>query len=66
MARLFAGEKKGKLAALLRLLCGCNGVRESEASEMLRWQRRTTNNYLRELKRHGKAYKEGRDWYAEN
>ena len=65
MARLFAGEKKSKLESLRRLLQGCNGVREAEVSQMLRWDRRTTNNYLRELKRKDNAYKEGRDWHAE-
>jgi hypothetical protein len=65
MARLFGGEKKSKLAALWRLLRGSNGLRESEASDILRWDRRTTNNYLRELEQKGNAYKEGRNWHAE-
>jgi hypothetical protein len=65
MARLFGGEKKNKLATLWRLLRGCNGLRESEASQILRWERRTTNNYLHHLERHGDAYKEGRNWHAE-
>ena len=65
MGRLFAGEKKSKLSRLWRLLCGCNGVRESEAADILRWDRRTANNYLRELESRGKAYKEGRAWHAE-
>jgi len=66
MARLFGGEKKSKLATLWRLLRGCNGVRESEAADLLRWDRRTANNYLRDLKTRGKAYKEGRAWHAED
>ena len=65
MARLFVGGKKYKLGTVWRLLRGCNGLRESEASEILRWERRTTNNYLRELKTKGNAYKEGRNWHAE-
>lgn len=65
MARLFGGEKRSKLTTLWRLLRGCNGLRESEASDILRWDRRTTNNYLRELKRESHAYKEGRNWHAE-
>jgi hypothetical protein len=65
MARLFRGEKKSKLTSLWRLLFGRNGVRESEAAELLHWDRRTANNYLRDLKTHGKAYKEGRAWHAE-
>ncbi|MBI5029472.1 MAG: hypothetical protein HZB51_03020 [Chloroflexi bacterium] len=65
MARLFGGEKKSKVVALWRLLRGCNGLRESEASNILRWDRRTTNNYLRDLKKKGDAYKEGRNWHAE-
>lgn len=66
MARLFAGEKKSKLASLWRLLRGHNGLRESEAAEMLRWDRRTTNNYLHDLKSRGNVYKEGRSWHAED
>ncbi len=66
MARLFAGEKKSKLTMLWRLLHGHNGLRESEAAEILRWDRRTANNYLRSLKQRGSAYKEGRNWHAEN
>lgn len=65
MARLFAGEHQSKTSALWRLLRGCNGLRESEAAQILRWERRTTNNYLRTLKQRGKASKEGRLWHAE-
>ena len=65
MARLFAGEKKSKLGSLWRLLRGHQGVRESEAAQMLRWDRRTANNYLRELKATGQVYKEGRNWFTE-
>ncbi len=66
MARLFAGEKRSKLTALRRLLRGHdNGLREKEAAEMLCWDRRTANNYLRDLARRGNVYKEGRLWYTE-
>lgn len=66
MARLFAGEQRSKLTALWRLLRGhANGLREKEAAEMLGWERRTANNYLRDLKTRGNASKEGRAWHAE-
>jgi hypothetical protein len=66
VARLFAGEKKNKLVALWRLLRGHeNGLREKEAADMLGWERRTANNYLRGLEQRGNAYKEGRLWHTE-
>jgi len=66
MARLFAGEKQCKSADVVRLLQSHeNGLRESEIAEMLRWDRRTVNNYLRELKAHRRTCREGRQWYAE-
>ena len=66
MARLFTGEKESKLAALWRLLRGHdNGLREVEVAEMLEWERRTANNYLHDLEAQDEAYKEGRQWYAE-
>ncbi len=66
MARLFPGEKKSKRWTLWGLLRSRNGLRESEVAEMLRWDRRTANNYLRDLKAHGEASKEGRLWHAED
>lgn len=64
MARLFSGEKSDKSNQLLRLLQRCfNGLREIEISQELGWDRRTTNNYLRDLQKQGRVHKEGRDWH---
>ncbi len=64
MARLFSGEKSDKANQVLQLLRRCfNGLRESEISQELGWDRRTTNNYLRELRDQGRIHKEGRDWH---
>jgi predicted transcriptional regulator len=66
MARLFAGERECKRDDVLRLLERYeNGLRESEAAECLSWERRTVNNYLRQLAAQGLIYKEGRLWLAE-
>ena len=42
-----------------------NGLAEKEVAEKLGLEIRTTNNYLHELAEEGKAYKEGRYWFAE-
>lgn len=64
MARLFSGEKTGKSNQVVQLLRRCfNGLREIEISQELGWDRRTTNNYLRELRKQGRVHKEGRDWH---
>jgi hypothetical protein len=65
MAKLHAGEKRRKINVLWGLLRGCLGLREAEIAETLRWDRRTVNNYLRELKERDQAYKEGRQWHAD-
>ncbi len=65
MARLQKGEREDKESKLYRLLRRLRfGVRESELSEELGWQRRTVNNYLRDLKKDEKAEREGRSWFA--
>ncbi len=65
MARLQKGEREDKESALYRLLRRLRfGVRESEVAEELGWERRTTNNYLRKLKKEEKAEREGRSWFA--
>ncbi len=67
MARLRNGEKASKEGQVRRKLTKhLFGIRESELSEELGWERRTTNNYLRRLQRKGKAYKEGRSWFGED
>jgi len=66
MARLFSGEKKWKRQDILRALrCFEQGLTESEIAEILRWDRRTVNNYLRELENNEQVYKEGRMWFSE-
>ncbi|HZQ07256.1 MAG TPA: helix-turn-helix domain-containing protein [Anaerolineae bacterium] len=63
MARLFWGEKKWKREDILRVLARFeHGLTESEVAELLRWDRRTVNNYLRELQNQQQVYKEGRVW----
>ncbi|MFQ5578557.1 MAG: hypothetical protein ACE5G8_16385 [Anaerolineae bacterium] len=66
MARLRNGEKSGKAAKVERTLHRHFwGIRESELAEELGWGRRTLNNYLRRLQEDGKAYREGRSWFAD-
>jgi DNA-binding IclR family transcriptional regulator len=65
MARLAKGERQQKQGSLLRFLRRFRwGIREGELSEELGWQRRTLNNYLRDLEKEDKAYREGRSWFA--
>lgn len=64
MARLPKGEKKERLSRVSRLLNRCRfGLKEQEVSAELGWDRRTTNNYLRELDRQEKAHRDGQKWY---
>jgi len=64
MARLHKGEKEYRLNRVSRLLNRCRlGLNEQEVSEELGWDRRTTNNYLRELDQQEKAHRSGRKWY---
>lgn len=65
MAKLQKGEREEKETKLYRLLKRLRfGVRESEISQELGWQRRTVNNYLRQLKKANKADREGRSWFS--
>ena len=65
MARLSKGEREEKRNFLQRMLRRFRwGIREGELSEELGWQRRTLNNYLRELQRDGEAHRDGRSWFA--
>jgi hypothetical protein len=67
MARLQEGARESKLGKLWRLLRSHGfGLRESEAASELGWNRRITNNYLRELQRLNRAYKDGCTWQAED
>jgi DNA-binding transcriptional regulator LsrR (DeoR family) len=67
MARLRKGEKSRRKKRVQRLLRRYNfGLRESEIASELGWHRRTVNNYLRELERQGRVYKDGRCWLADD
>ncbi|MCA9946083.1 MAG: hypothetical protein H6656_00025 [Ardenticatenaceae bacterium] len=64
MARLPEGEKEQRKGRLTRLLNRCRlGLSEREVSEELGWDRRTTNNYLRELDNEERAHRNGRKWF---
>lgn len=52
--------RKERVEALLQRF---DGMAENEISKTLNIERRTTNNYLRELEMEGKAYKDGTLWY---
>ncbi|MBN1877694.1 MAG: hypothetical protein JXA33_25955 [Anaerolineae bacterium] len=66
MGRLQEGERQHKERQVEGLLRGTwFGLRESEIAQELGWERRTVNNYLRDLEREGRAYKEGRCWLAD-
>jgi len=66
MGRLKAGERQMKGQQIARILRRhWFGLRESEVAQELGWGRRTVNNYLRNLQRQGKVYKEGRHWLSD-
>ena len=66
MARLRDGEKLRKENQVLGMLWQkLFGIREGELADEMGWERRTLNNYLRDLEDQGRAYKEGRSWFAE-
>ena len=65
MARLQDGEHEERENIVLRLLKRLRwGARESDVAEELGWERRTVNNYLRDLEDDDKAYKQGRSWFS--
>ena len=67
MGRLRKGEKATRERRIQRMLRGyAFGLRESEIAQELDLHRRTVNNYLRELERQGRAYKDGRCWLADD
>jgi len=66
MARLRKGEKSKRERRVQGVLRWYPfGLKESELACELGWQRRTVNNYLRELRQQGRVYKEGRCWFAD-
>lgn len=42
-----------------------HGLREADIGSLLSIERRTVNNYLNQLEREGKVYKEGVSWFAD-
>jgi len=65
MARLEQGKRQENQNTLYCLLKRLRwGVRESEIAQELGWDRRTVNNYLRQLQQINKAYRDGRSWFA--
>jgi hypothetical protein len=66
MARISEWERDQKIRRVRQTLAQYPfGLRESELTSVLGWERRTVNNYLRVLKNMGLVYKEGWEWYAD-
>lgn len=66
MARISEWEKSRKTKQVQRILSQHPfGLRESELTNVLGWDRRTVNNYLRSLARSGLVYKDGWEWYTD-
>jgi DNA-binding IclR family transcriptional regulator len=64
MARLRVGEKEQRKGRVSCLLNRCRlGLTEEEVAEEMGWERRTTNNYLRELDEEERVYRNGRKWF---
>lgn len=67
MARLRQGAKSIREHKVQHLLRRYEfGLSESEIAQELDWQRRTANNYLRELAQREIVYKEGRLWFVDD
>ena len=65
MARLRAGERENRQSFILRLLNRNRwGIKESEVAQEMGVNNRTANNYLRKLRKDGKAEKEGWLWFS--
>lgn len=64
MARLTEGAKAECSSRILRLLRRHRlGLREVEIAAELQLERRTVNNYLRELDQQQRVYRQGRLWF---
>jgi predicted DNA-binding transcriptional regulator YafY len=64
MPRISENTKRDRLERVDRLLQRSEGLTEDEIAQTLNFERRTTNNYLRELEVIGKACKEGPLWFS--
>jgi hypothetical protein len=66
MARLPKGEKEKQKGRLARLLSRyCLGLTEQEVAEEMGWERRTANNYLREMDEEERVHRDGRKWFPD-
>ena len=64
MARLKNGKKEEVTHSIYQLVMNHQqGVREQELAALTELDRRSVNNYLRELEADGKIYKEGWEWF---
>ncbi len=64
MPRISEASKQRNKEQLLMLIRRHRGLREVEMAEIQSIGRRTVNNYLNELEREGKVYKDGLNWHA--
>lgn len=64
MPRVNEETKQRNKEQVLMLIRRHNGLREAEITDLLAIERRTVNNYLNELEREGKVYKDGLHWLA--
>ena len=64
MPKIDEATKRQRLERICLLLTrNASGSTEAEIAEEFRLERRTVNNYLRELELQGKAFKDGLYWY---
>ncbi len=64
MPRIDDEDKRQRLERIYLLLArNARGVTEAEIADEIHLERRTVNNYLRELEFQGKAFKDGLYWY---
>ena len=64
MPKIDEATKGQRLERLYLILTrNARGLTEAEIADELRLERRTVNNYLRELETQGKAFKDGIYWF---
>jgi predicted DNA-binding transcriptional regulator YafY len=64
MPRIPENTKRERLERVEMLLQRSDGLTEDEIAQTLNFERRTANNYLRELEVVGKVWKDGPHWLA--